>query len=140
MARPHPQNVEGPFYVEDGCCIACGVPEAAAPGLFDWDSGKHCYVCRQPASASEVDAMVEALVSSEADCIRYRGDDPAVLRRLAENGHSDLCDQPPPPDAAPVERNHVSFRMAKKVRLSSVTLAALAGSAGSRQPGSRWRA
>ena len=27
-------NVIGPFYVEDGCCTLCAVPDAIAPELF----------------------------------------------------------------------------------------------------------
>ena len=44
---PHPANVPGPFYVEDGCCLACGVWEQEAPGLLAWlpDADvPHCYV------------------------------------------------------------------------------------------------
>jgi hypothetical protein len=26
----------GDFYVEDGCCAACGVPQAVAPDLVGW--------------------------------------------------------------------------------------------------------
>ena len=46
--RPHPEHATGPFYVEDGCCTACGVPEAMAPKLFAWDGNSHCFVKRQP--------------------------------------------------------------------------------------------
>ena len=96
MANPHPCNVPGPFYVEDGCCITCGVPEATAPELFGWTEGDlHCFVWRQPGSPGETDAMVRALWSAEVDCIRYRGSDPALLKRIAELGSADLCDVDP---------------------------------------------
>ena len=48
---PHPANVPGPFYVEDGCCISCGRLEDVAPDLLAWledEDVPHCYVQRQP--------------------------------------------------------------------------------------------
>lgn len=96
MAKAHPCNAPGPFYVEDGCCITCGVPEATAPELFGWTEGEvHCFVRRQPANPEETDAMVRALWSAEAECIRYRGTDPALLKRIAELGSAHLCDENP---------------------------------------------
>ena len=32
--KPHPANVPGDFYVEDGCCTMCLVPFTEAPELF----------------------------------------------------------------------------------------------------------
>jgi hypothetical protein len=109
MAVAYPKNVDGPFYVEDGCCTLCGVPKGIAPTLFSWDNGESCYVSRQPATASESDQMAEVQASAEFGCVRYRGSDVAVLRRLAENDLAELCDVAPPADAQPIERDHVSF-------------------------------
>jgi len=96
MAKAHPSNAPGPFYVEEGCCIACAVPHQIAPDLFGWTEGDtHCFVRRQPADPAETDAMVRALWSGEVDCIRYRGADPALLKRIAELGSADLCDVQP---------------------------------------------
>ncbi len=52
---PHPSNVPGPFYVEYGCCITCGVWEDVAPDLLAWLEGDrpHCYVQRQPETDEE---------------------------------------------------------------------------------------
>lgn len=95
VAKPHPENTPGDFYVEDGCCIACGVPEDAAPETFGWASdGHHCVVKRQPVSARDIDRMLVAICSAEADCIRYRGTDDEIARRIAESGHADLLDRP----------------------------------------------
>jgi hypothetical protein len=33
--QPHPANVPGDFYVEDGCCTMCEVPFAEAPTYLD---------------------------------------------------------------------------------------------------------
>lgn len=44
--KPYPKNVEGDFYVEDGCCTACDVPNYYAPELFEYDDELHCFVAR----------------------------------------------------------------------------------------------
>jgi len=92
---PHPANVPGPFYVEGGCCLACGVPEDIAPDLFGWVEGDmHCYVKRQPETPKELDRMREAMCSSEVDCIRARSCSPEFLLDLARAGHAHLVDTP----------------------------------------------
>ena len=113
MAEAHPLNVPGPFYVENGCCIACGVPETIAPEIFDWAPDEsHCFVACQPRTQREVDRTLEAIWSSEVDCIRYRGRDPRILRRIAEFGSGDCCDEPV--GKVPlVIRDLVSFRSAR---------------------------
>lgn len=109
MTKAHPENVPGPFYVEEGCCIACGVPEAAAPEIFGWASdGGHCVVKRQPVSADEIDRTLVAICSAEVDCIRYRGKDFALARRIAEAGHAESCDAVPPGAQARL-RSRVTF-------------------------------
>ena len=111
--KPHPANAPGDFYVEEGCCLACGASVAEAPDLFAWVEGAaypHCAVFKQPQTKEAFDRAIAAMWSSEVDCIRYRGKDPDILRRIAEMGHADLCDVAPPGDAAPLTRSHVSFR------------------------------
>ncbi len=78
--RPHPRNVTGPFYVQYGCCTSCDVPMQAAPGHFAYDTDDHCFVCRQPQTAAETSDMIGTAWMAEFQCIRYRGDDPDVLR------------------------------------------------------------
>lgn len=107
--RPHPLNVLGPWYVVDGCCTACDVPFVEAPGHFAYDGTNHCYVKRQPTSKEELNRMLRAAWAAELQCIRYRGQDPEVLRRLGEIGEPNLGDVPPPPSVRPVFRNHVTF-------------------------------
>lgn len=110
MSRAHRCNAPGPFYVEDGCCLACGVPFLYAPEAFEWQEGEsHCFVARQPEDPEAVDRMVQALWGSEVECIRYRGDDPAILRRLAEMDAGDRSDVPVPA-LKPVRRHLASFR------------------------------
>jgi hypothetical protein len=92
--RPYAKNVSGPFYVVDGCCTACGVPEATAPGMFAYDSAMHCYVTQQPDSEDEVERALQVIRGQELGCVRYRGVDDVILRRLAEAGESPSCDFP----------------------------------------------
>jgi hypothetical protein len=89
----YPLNVEGDFYVQDGCCLSCQVPFTEAKGHFAWDDEVgHCYVCKQPSTDKEVKKMINAVNVSEVSCIRYAGDDPKVLKRLRALGESDQCD------------------------------------------------
>lgn len=74
---PHPANVPGSFYVEDGCCISCGVWEEVAPDLLEWQEEdghryEHCYVSKQPETEAEFERMKAAMEVGEVDCIRVR--------------------------------------------------------------------
>ncbi len=91
---PHPANVPGDFYVEDGCCISCMVPHTVAPDLMGMTEDKgHCYVCKQPATPQEFDRMLEAFEVQEVDCIRYKGADRAIQIRLIKASSGDQCDK-----------------------------------------------
>lgn len=92
--KPHPANVPGQFYVEEGCCIACGVPEEIAPDLFGWVEGEnHCFVKRQPSGAAELSQMLDAMCSSEVDCIRARFADRDLFKLLEQRHHEHLVDE-----------------------------------------------
>jgi hypothetical protein len=94
-AAPHPANVPGDYYVEDGCCLMCEVPLTKAPDLFglchDPEGWDHCYVKKQPVTADEQDRMFSAIRLAEAGCIRYRGRDRAIQERLVEAGEGPIC-------------------------------------------------
>ncbi len=106
--RPYGKNAAGAFYVVEGCCTLCGVPETVAPALFDADR-EQCFVRRQPATSRELGRMLLTVLTAEFACIRYRGDDAEILRRLAEMGEGQVCDVPPPVGVVPVTRRIVSF-------------------------------
>lgn len=93
---PHPANVPGHFYVEDGCCTMCEVPFTDAPDLFgtvqDPKGYLHCYVKRQPETADELDRMITSIRHAELECIRYRGNDRLIQLRLVEMGERGVCD------------------------------------------------
>lgn len=97
---PHPENVPGDFYVEDGCCTMCEVPFSEAPALFgvhhDPRGYFHCYVKRQPETPDELGQMVMVIRCAELRCIRYRGSDRRVQSRLIEVGEGIICDDLPP--------------------------------------------
>ncbi len=111
---PHPSNAGGPFYVENGCCTACGVPRHFAPELFAEDEQHHCFVRRQPQDAAETDAMIRVVATQELGCVRYRGTDLVIQRRLAEAGEGEQCDVPPAAGVEPLHRDHVSFLAADR--------------------------
>ncbi len=92
---PFPDNVPGDFYVEDGCCTACGLPMTEAPGLFAYASDGHCYVRRQPSSATDMARMIDALAVQELDCIRYKGKNRVVQIRIVAIGEGEQCDHLP---------------------------------------------
>ena len=97
---PHPANVPGDFYVEDGCCTMCEVPFAEAPGLFgtvqDPKGYPHCFVNRQPRTPAELEQMLSAVRCAELQCIRYRGADRLIQLRLVSDGEGAICDGLPP--------------------------------------------
>jgi hypothetical protein len=83
-----------------------------APGHFAYDADDHCYVCRQPQTAAETTDMIGTAWMAELQCIRYRGNDPDVLRRFAEIDLRNICDVEPPQHIAPIIRNHVKLTIA----------------------------
>jgi len=107
------------FYIETDCCLLCGVPEEIAPDLFV-TGDQHCYVLRQPATDQETYLVLEAVMSSEVDCIRYGGSDKAILRRMGEAGLAAQADDPDISRCATVHRNHVRFRPAVPVKLAGL--------------------
>jgi hypothetical protein len=90
---PHDLNVDGPFYVEDGCCLLCDVPRSIAPEMFTYTEDKsHCFIYRQPESPEDFDKMIEVLKTQELLCIRCRSRDRSLLKRLKKEGLENLCD------------------------------------------------
>lgn len=106
--EPHKNNVPGSFYVCDGCCTACDVPFDGTSDMFTYDSDMHCYVSKQPETKDDLTRMIRTLLSTELECVRYRGSDPDVLRRLGESGSAHLSDIPIE-GIDRVLRDHVSF-------------------------------
>lgn len=107
---PHPSNVTGPFYVLAGCCTTCGVPELAR-GNFGFESDGHCYVKRQPQGSTELEVVLRVVRTQELGCIRYRGADETILRRLAEAGEAEQCDVKLLAAIVPLMRNHATFSL-----------------------------
>ena len=72
------------FYVEETCCMSCGVPQAIAPDLVGWTNDKlpNCYWIKQPQTADELDRAIKIINTQEIGCHRYAGSDRAILRRL----------------------------------------------------------
>ena len=68
----YPENVEGPYYVDEQC-IACGICPDEAPGNFTMnDDESYAYVFEQPEDEEQEQASQEALNSCPVAAI---GDD-----------------------------------------------------------------
>ena len=120
--KPHPLNAIGDFYVEDGCCTACDVPQTEAPELFGMttDPHYHCYVKRQPQSDTEHEQMLSAILCAELQCIHYRGNDRAIISRLSAMGEMEVCDTTPPLGTELGLRTHVTFAVTQTPDLSKL--------------------
>jgi len=98
------------FYIEAGCCVLCGVPESIAPNLFQMDEHS-CFLVRQPRSSTEIDQVIDAMASSELECIRYGGADDALLQRIGQAGLALNADDPRAAAHPPIIRNRVFFHV-----------------------------
>ena len=92
---PFPENVQGDFYVEDGCCTSCGMPTTEAPDLFAYAPGGHCFVKKQPSTPRETYQMINALAVQDLGCIRYKGKNRVIQIRLIGVNEGDQCDELP---------------------------------------------
>lgn len=79
--KPHPQNAPGPFLVEAGMCMTCGMPEMVAPDLIAGTYDGHCYFKKQPTTPEQLERAIEAVRVSCCGAVMYVGDDPVVRHR-----------------------------------------------------------
>ena len=92
--EPRPDNVDGLFYVEHGCCLTCDLPRTIAPSMFKYTEDQtQCYVYRQPETEEDMDKMVEVLEAQDILCIRCRSRDRGLLKRLRAEGLREICDK-----------------------------------------------
>lgn len=88
-----PSNAPGPFYVVNGECITCMLPESEAPELMGFDQAQqHCYFQRQPATAEETENAIVAVAVACCSALRYAGDDPSTVQRLKALQSTEQCD------------------------------------------------
>ena len=85
-AFAHPKNAPGPFFVENGECISCGMPEHVAPDLigraYDYDDeskGWHCYFKKQPETPDELKRAIRAVNESCCGAVWYSGTDEKIV-------------------------------------------------------------
>lgn len=72
-ANKVPQNVEGPYYVDDQC-ITCRLCTSDAPDNFKMtDDESTAYVYKQPENDSEKEACEEAMDTCPVDAIGNDG-------------------------------------------------------------------
>ena len=89
----YPLNAKGEFYVENGICLCCMIPEIEAAELMGFDlEAMHCYFKQQPLTSEELEHAIAAVAASDIQGLRYAGSNKYVLGRLVELGASDCCD------------------------------------------------
>ena len=87
MSQPRfHKNVPGWFYTT-GECLACGIPEAAAPECLAPldDQNSDTYFVRQPETPEEIEHVCVAAETCCVDAIRYSGTDEKIIRRLGND-------------------------------------------------------
>jgi hypothetical protein len=91
MPRRHDANSPGAWYTT-GRCLACSVPEDAAPMLFAPLGGENwlTHFVRQPSTEAEVERVCHAAIGCCVADVRYGGCDRAIIRRLGN--HPEYCD------------------------------------------------
>lgn len=98
---PYPLNAKGEFYVEDGICLCCMIPEIEASELMGFDhETMHCYFKQQPLTPEELERAIAAIAASDIQGLRYAGHDKYVLDRLVDLGAADCCDALTPKERA----------------------------------------
>lgn len=125
--KPHPRNIPGDFFVEDTCCITCGVWELLNTDMIGWDSGpdgSHCFVRRQPVTQREDDVMVEAVVMAEADCFHYQGEDIGILQKLVTLKDASVCESPLAQTLLPIVRRNARLTLPASDPMTAEGLAA----------------
>ncbi|HTE52309.1 MAG TPA: MBL fold metallo-hydrolase [Kofleriaceae bacterium] len=78
LARRHPGNAPGPWYVDDSC-IDCDASRQCAPELFA-DVDGQSVVVRQPVTAEEIDQAARAMLICPTGSIGTTGPRPALDR------------------------------------------------------------
>jgi len=93
------ENRGGDFYTDCQTCLFCDVPHIEAPDLMAYvqhppgESGRlHCVFTRQPTTEAEIERAIRAIAGSEVCGIRYGGNDPEILRRIAETWTAEAAD------------------------------------------------
>jgi hypothetical protein len=112
-----PKSAIGDFYVEETCCMSCGVPQEIAPDLVGWTNEdlQQCYWVKQPQTADELDRAIQIIHAQEIGCHRYSGSDRAILRRLP----AEHCDHYRPDLKLGHIRNFSSAGLPPKFSLST---------------------
>ena len=79
--KRYKKNCDGDFFVEDGECILCCLPETEAPSLMKSDENS-CYFTRQPKTKEEVDQAISAIAVSCCSAVKYGGTDKDVIQKI----------------------------------------------------------
>lgn len=81
----------GDFYVTQGCCTLCGIPEAEAPDMFG-SNKEQCFVKRQPERRRDMRRMLQIVQAQDQGCIRYSGTNLHTLATLMRRKDHSIVD------------------------------------------------
>jgi hypothetical protein len=58
-----PKSASGDFYVEETCCMSCGVTQEIAPDLVGWtnENLQQCCWVQQPQTKDELDRAIQII-------------------------------------------------------------------------------
>ncbi len=117
----HRKNCDGPFYVAAEECMSCGAPEFEAGSLMSHDDAGHCFFVQQPTTSGQLNSAIRAVWASCCGAVRYGGDDPSILTRLARLGELNRCDRRPSQQVPIAIRDHARFEYQNPACESSAT-------------------
>ena len=81
------KNAPGDFFVHQDQCIACQICVDMAPELMGYDRSERfstCYFSIHPSSSAELERALEAYASCCIGAVDYEGNNPDILKRIAE--------------------------------------------------------
>ena len=86
--KRYKKNCNGGFFVEEGECILCCMPESEAPSLMESDE-ESCYFTRQPETEEEIIQAIDAIAVSCCSAVKYGGTDEKIIQKILAEPYAD---------------------------------------------------
>ena len=87
----YPLNAKGEFYVENGICLCCMIPEIEAAELMAFDNeAMHCYFKQQPLTSEDLEHAIAAVAASASEAssgfVPFSVSSPSVMPSWSVSG------------------------------------------------------